>query len=280
MLELDGLLSESASRSPFGPRLPSVVGYVQEALDRAADEDDVVGLLLRIRSPGGTAAASETLLHAVQEWKAETGRPVVAHMQGIAASGGYYVSMAADHVVAHPTTITGSIGVMFAGLNFSGLMEKVGVANQTFTSGAYKDTGSPFRTMREDERLEIQRVIDDLHGRFRQVVDAGRPGLDAEAVARLADGRIYTAPQALEAGLIDQVGYLDDSVGALEERAGIGRSRVIVYHRPSEYRENLYTRSGYPALSLDLDVIDLDRILLPAGFYYVWPPALSAAPLP
>jgi len=276
MIELEGLLSESASRNPFGPRMPSIVAHVQEALDRAKEDGDVAGLLLQIRSPGGTAAGSETLLHLIQEWKAETGLPVVAHMQGMATSGGYYVAMAADHVVAHPTTVTGSIGVVFAGLNFSGLMDKVGIQNQTFTSGPYKDTGSPFRSMREDERAEIQGVIDDLHARFEEVVDAGRPGLDAEEVARLADGRIFTAPRALEAGLIDQVGYLDDSVRALEERAGLERSRVVVYHRPSEYRDNLYTRSRQPALSLDVDVIDLGQVFLPPGFYYVWPPAVSA----
>jgi protease-4 len=275
MLELDGLLTESPERSPFGDR-PSVVADTQEMLDRSADEGDVVALLLRIRSPGGTVAASETLYHAILKWKQETGRPVVAHMQGLATSGGYYVAMSADHVVAHPTTITGSIGVVMMGLNLSGLMKKLGVENQTFTSGEFKDTGSPLRAMRPDERAQVQGVVDDLQARFLEVVDAGRPGLEAEEVGVLADGRIYTARQALETGLIDEIGFLEESVAATEMRAGIDRSRVVTYHRPNEYQNNLYSRSGLPPVQVvDVDLVDLAHWLVPAGFYYVWPPALG-----
>ena len=275
MIELEGVLGEARGRGALlGPR-PSDVARVREALDLAADDDDVVGLLLRINSPGGTASASETLYHEVERWKGETGKPVAAYFQGLAASGGYYVAMAADHITAHPATVTGSIGAIMFGVNLSGLMEKVGVADQTFTSDEFKDAGSPLRAMRPEEREQIQSVVDDLAARFREVVEKGRPKLDSDDVARLADGRIYSAPQALEAGLIDAIGHLEDAVATLEQRLQLEESRVVVYHRPSEYRTNLYTRS------LDAPLIDVDVLTfelgerLPVGFYYIWPPALG-----
>lgn len=275
MLEFEGLLTESPGRSPFGDR-PSLVAHTQEVLDRAAEEDDIAALLLKIRSPGGTVSASEALHHMILEWKKETGKPVIAHMQGLAASGGYYISMTADHVVAEPTTITGSIGVVMVGLNVAGLMEKLGIQNQTFASGDFKDTGSPFRAMREDERALMQGVIDDLQTRFLEVVEAGRPSLEASEVHRLADGRIYTARQALDLGLIDQIGFIGETVEAAEQRAGIEESRVITYHRPNQYQNNLYSRGDLPPIQVvDVDLIDLANGLLPPGFYFIWPPALG-----
>jgi protease-4 len=276
MLELEGLLTENPGRSPFGER-PSVVAETQEILERAAEEDDVAALLVKIRSPGGTVTASETLYHLIVEWKKETGKPVVAHMQGMAASGGYYVAMATDHVVAHPATITGSIGVVMVGLNFAGLLEKLGIQNQTFASGDFKDTGSPLRPMRDDEREQMQGVVDDLNARFLEVVEVGRPSLDASRVEVLADGRIYTARQALDFGLIDQVGFLEETIEVVEKRAGIEESRVVTYHRPNEYVNNLYSRGDLPPIQVvDVDLVDLVSRLLPPGFYFIWPPALGA----
>jgi protease-4 len=196
---------------------------------------------------------------------------VVAQLMGIATSGGYYVAMSADSVVAHPTTVTGSIGVIFAGLNLSGLMQKIGVENQTITSGAFKDTGSPLRPMRAEERAQIQSVIDDMYARFLAVVRSGRPRLSPEEISRLADGRIYSADQALENGLVDRVGSIEDAIAAVRTQAGLSDARVVTYHRPREYRKNLYTAQ------LPADVPDLGwsrpwpRLPQPA-FLYLWAP--------
>ncbi|MFQ5696882.1 MAG: signal peptide peptidase SppA [Myxococcota bacterium] len=275
MLELEGLLTESPRRRALGTA-PSLVARAREALERAREDDDVAAVLLRIRSPGGTVAASETLYHLIEQFKKETGRPVTAQLQGLATSGGYYVAMAADHIVAHPTTITGSIGVLLAGVNVAGLMEKLGIQNQTLTSAEFKDAGSPLRPMRPDERAQLQSVIDDLYARFREVVAAGRPSLDEAAIAKLADGRIFTARQALAAGLIDEIGYLEDSVAETERRAGIEHSRVVVYHSPREYKQNLYSRAPVgPLQVVDVHLLDLGRQWIPPGFWYVWPPALG-----
>jgi protease-4 len=273
LLELEGVLTEDAPRSPFGLDRPGVLSLTREILDRAAEDDDVAALLLRINSPGGTVSASEALHHEVARWREETGRPVVAFFQGTATSGGYYVAMTADTLIAQPGTVTGSIGVVMLNLNLAGLLEKVGVEDRTFKSGDFKDTGSPLREMRSEERELLQTVVDDLHARFREVVLAGRPELTPERLGPLADGRIFTARQAAEAGLIDRVGYLEDAIDALEDRLGVEESRLVVYHRPSEYRSNAFSRPVAPAPLVDVDVLSLGAATLPAGFYYLWPPA-------
>jgi len=275
MLDFEGVITESVERSPFGSAKPSLVSTTREALDHASADSSVAGLLLRIRSPGGTVSASETLYYQIERWKEETGKPVVAYFQGLAASGGYYIAMSADEVVSHPTAITGSIGVVMSGVNVSGLMERFGIADQTFTSGAFKDAGSPLRPMRPGERAYFDAVIDDLYARFKEVVVAGRPELTPEAIAPLADGRIFTARQALDHGLVDSIGHIDAAVEALEKRIGADSSRVVVYHRPGEFRDNVYTRSGAPPVQVvDIDVLSIERRQLEPGFYYLWPPAL------
>lgn len=275
LVEIEGLISDRHRESLLGARRPSLVTTVREILDRAGEDDEVAALLLRIDSPGGTASASESLYHELVRWKAEHGRPVVALFQGMGTSGAYYVAMAADEVIAQPAAVTGSIGVIMAGINVSGLMDKIGIADQTFTGGEFKDAGSPLRPIRAEEREQLQGVLDDLHARFRAVVGAGRPALTGTEVDRLADGRIYSAEQARAAGLIDGLGHVDDAVAAAERRAGIQTSRVIVYHRPGEYRSNLYGRApAAPQVDVSLRLPGFDP--LPPGFYFIWPAVLGA----
>ena len=276
MLEIDGVISAEEQGSALGLGIgESLVARVRSQLDLAADDDEIRAILLRINSPGGTVTASDIVHRELLEFKKKQGTPIVAQLMGLAASGGYYIAMAADHVVAHPTTVTGSIGVIFSGLNLTGLLEKVGVANQTLKSGAFKDTGSALRPMREDERAQLQSVLDDFHTRFRGVVDAGRPDLDANAVGALADGRIFSAEQAQAAGLVDGIGYLPEAIAELERRAGLESSQVIVYRRPNEWAENLYSTSEpLEAPRLGFDWRPLTRVLQP-GFFYLWEPAAA-----
>jgi protease-4 len=279
LLELDGIFSESDERGPFGlGSSESIVARVREELAVARKDDQVRALVLRIHSPGGTVTASDILYYELRQFSQETQRPIVAQMMGVAASGGYYVAMAADEVRAHPTTITGSIGVVFSGLNVSGLLDRLGIAVQSLVAGLRKDTGSPLRPMRLDERTQLQGVLDELHARFRDVVVAGRPALAAGDVAQLADGRIYTAGQAKAAGLIDEIGYLPDAIRSAAMRAGLERWRVITYDRPSQEGENFYSRSPIapPVASggvLKLELPDALRAAFAApGFLYLWTP--------
>ncbi|HTO68836.1 MAG TPA: signal peptide peptidase SppA [Myxococcota bacterium] len=277
LVEISGVISDEEDKTALGlGERPSIVAETKSILDRAGDDEKVAGLLLRIDSPGGSVSASDTLYHEIAKWKADNKKPVVAFFNGLSTSGAYYLAMAADRVVAHPAAVTGSIGVIMPGFSIAGLMKKYGVADQTLTSGAYKDAGSMLRDMRPEERAQLLSVIDDLYTRFREVVKEGRPALDADKIKQLADGRVYSAPQALKLGLVDQLGYLDDAVAELKKRANATDVRVVSYHRANQTRENIYSRA--PSLSLEALqaslVETLQRQGLAPGFYYLWPFAL------
>jgi protease-4 len=291
LLDIDGIISGAdVAPSLLGFRTTSMVARVREVLDTARDDEDVRGILLRIDSPGGTATASEQIYTEILRFKTERNIPVVAQLLTTAASGGYYIAMAADSVQAHPTTVTGSIGVIFSSVNFAGLMEKVGIEDQTITAGEFKDAGSPFRRLTAEERSQLQSIVDDLYARFRDIVVLGRPELDREQVDALANGRIYSAPQALENGLVDEIGTIEDAVGTIERELGVSTSRVVAYHRPREQRRNLYARA-MPALPFStgtgaalggggavnperLAMIGLEDLLRRPGFHYLWWPGL------
>ncbi|MCI0750117.1 MAG: signal peptide peptidase SppA [Nevskiales bacterium] len=274
MIEVAGLLSD---RDRHKPQLPSLVAEVRNALDRAAKDEQVVGVLLRINTPGGTVAASDTLYHQIELWKRQYQRPVFSFLNGQATSGGYYVAMASDRIIAHPAVLTGSIGVIMTGLSFEGLMDRFGVRDQTLKSGSYKDAGSPFRDMNPVERAQLQSVINTYFARFQDVVAAGRPALARETIATLSDGRVYSAQQALDHGLVDRLGYLEEAVAELNRHLGISESRVVVYKRENQIKENLY--SGAPDLPVQTAgwaaLLPLGRSDLEPGFYYLWPAALT-----
>jgi len=276
MVDIDGLITSADREGPLGmPGPESTVARLREQLDRAREDDDVRGLLVRINSPGGAVTAADVAYRELLRFKKDRDVPVVAQLMGVAASGGYYVALAADVILAHPTSITGSIGVISAGINVSGLMERFDVEDQTFTSGEFKDAGSPLRPMTPAERGYLQSLIDDLHGRFEEVVRTGRPGLAPEQVERLADGRAFTATQAAELGLVDGIGYIPNAIDELERRMGVDESQVVTYHRRREWRANIYsTAPQVPQTRSDLaQLLALERG--PAFLYLWWPTAFS-----
>ncbi len=272
MLDIGGTLSTRGDAGTFGiGGRQSIVARVRQQLEIAAKDDDVRALLLRIDSPGGTVIASEILYREILRFKKKRKIPVVAQLMGVAASGGYYVAMAADEVRAYPSAVTGSIGVIMGGVNLTGLLEKVGVEDQTLTTGPFKDAGSPLRPMRPEEREQLASVLDDMFQSFLDVVDRGRPELDRAAVEKLSDGRIYSARQAEAAGLIDALGGLPEAVDATKARAGISEDvSVVVYHRRSNPQETLFS-SRIPQAS---PAPDLTRALggLRPTFLYLWSP--------
>jgi len=269
LLEISGVISDQPRGGTFGLLGgPSMVAELREALEFASEDDEVSALVLRIESPGGSVGATETLHHELMRWRSEKGLPVIAYLNGIAASGGYYVALAADRIVAHPATVTGSIGVLMPGIGLAGLMERFGVTDQSVKSGPLKDVGSPMHPMSDAERAHLQGIVDDLHARFVEVVDEGRPGLDRQQAAELADGRLFTARQAIDAGLVDAIGYAEDALAAAEELAGLSDSRVVMYHRRGRPSENIYSRSPLPSVRAETG------LSLEAGFYYLWPAAL------
>jgi len=234
---------------------PNPVAWVRSCLRNAAREPNLKGILLRVNSPGGGIRASDQILAYLKSFKAEHQVPIVVYMTDVAASGGYYVSMAADHIVAHDDTITGSIGVIWSVMNWRELMEeKVGVRWDNVKSAEMKDIGSPNRDMTVEERALIQTYVDDAYGKFVSLVVEGRAGkgrvpVTAESV-RALKSTIVTGRRAVEKGLVDELGFREHAVANLRQRAGIERADIVEYRPAKTFFEELMKIEG-PLTPLD-----------------------------
>ena len=200
-------------------------------LEAYAQDPLVKAIVLRIDSPGGGVAASQEIYNAVKRVREDKQKTVVTSMGTVAASGGYYIAVASDRILANPGTLTGSIGVIMQLANFEELMNKIGVKNFVIKSGRYKDVGSPFRMMGEEDRNLLQSVMDDAHRQFIEAVAEGR-ALDVADVETLADGRVLTGQQAKDVLLIDDLGDLTDAVRVAAEMTGIKGSPPVVETTP------------------------------------------------
>ena len=270
LLDLSGVLAEEPIITLEGrPQVP-LLARVREELEKAETDDRVRALVLRINSPGGTVTASDILYHEIMRFKERRKVPVVASILDVGASGGYYVALAADRIVVHPTTVTGSIGVLMLTVNASGLLEKIGVSASYVKSGEFKDMGSPFRTLRPEERALFQDLIDRFYGRFVELVARSRK-LDEARVRAIADGRIHTGPEAVTLGLVDGIGYLEDAIGAAKAAAGLTEASVVTYHRPRQYRATIYSSATVPTPAAGF--ADLARMVVSGPrFLYLWWP--------
>ncbi len=252
--------------------------WVVDALEAAIEDESVKAVILEVDSPGGTITGSD-LIHRQVELTREAGVKVVAFFRNIAASGGYYVAAPADRIVAYPTAITGSIGVILQTFNVSGLFEKLGVEAVTVKSGEYKDLGSAFRSPTDEERAILQSVADEAYERFVGVVAKGR-GMTLEDARAIADGRILTAKQAEAAGLVDALGSFDDAIAAAEEVASVTDATVIRYGRMPSLMDVLFpgAKAEDPAAALARFLSGLGPLYLatdlPSGGY-VMPTALG-----
>ncbi len=207
-IKLDGIINDSSSSSSIFKDITSS-NAVLDLLIKATKDENVKGVILRINSPGGTVAASQELYKAVL--KARKKKPVVITMGDITASGGYYISSAADVIFANPGTLTGSIGVITSYLNFYDLLTKIGVKGVVIKSGDYKDIGNPTRPMSEQERKILQAILDDTYDQFLTDVSHGR-NISKDKIAKIAKGLIYTGKQAKKIGLVDQLGDYSNAV--------------------------------------------------------------------
>ncbi len=206
---------------------------LRKHLRAARNDQNVKAVIVRTITPGGTVAASDQMHNEITKFRRETGKPVVAFMQSVAASGGYYTSVACDKIIAEPTVITGSIGVIMNNLVIKELLEeKLGVQPVIIKSGLKKDWPSMFtETTEEQKQYLFDKLIGPAYERFVALVDQGRDDLSEQEVRRLADGSIYGAEEALANKLVDQVGYFEDAVRLTEQLAGISDARVIEYTR-------------------------------------------------
>lgn len=246
-----------------------------QQLDKAAKDRRVKAVVLRINSPGGTVTCSETMYRLVRRFKEKTGKVVIAAAQEVSASGGYMVALSADRIVATPTSVVGSIGVIFQTFHVEQTLGFIGVKVETIKSGELKDMGSPFRSMNERDRKVIEDMVEGFYARFVGLLRERR-GLTDEATLKTAtDGRVFTGEQALALGLVDQLGSLEETIDLARQLAGAPKARAVMYIRPYGYTGSIYASQPLsPARSERGAVFELPESLqpLPAGFYYLWRP--------
>ena len=275
VIHIRGTISDAPRRRIVTTR-PSMLQEVVSQLRKAEKDPEIRALLLKINSPGGSTTASDILYSEIVAFKRKTQAKVVVAMMDVAASGGYYISLPADYILAHPTTITGSVGVVFLRPDVAGLMDKIGVGVEVRKTGRNKDMGSPFRQATEEEIQIIQNLIDRLGERFLKLINEHRQ-INPQNLEEISTARIYLADDALKLGLIDQVGYLPEAVSQAKKLAGLPENaKVIVYRRTKFPDDNLYnpTTSQYEGQGVSIVSLDLPTSLTvnQAGFYYLWQP--------
>lgn len=275
IVDISGILGTTL-RYGLLEREGDTLSKVYYRLQLAAEDPDVRGVILRVDTPGGEVTASDILYHEILKFREETAKPVVTLMMGIAASGGYYVASASDRIIAHPSTITGSIGVISIFPNLKELFSKIGVEMNVIKSGKLKDSGSSFRDMTEEEKALFQSIVDELYQKFLDVVLHGRGNvLSLDELKTLADGRIYTAQQAHKLKLVDEIGYFDAALEKVKSLAGIRDAKVIAYTYYPKKKTNLYAKSLDAPQVFEGDSFKAVFKSLKSGFYYLWLPQAS-----
>ena len=274
----DTLMEELIQKGPRGNKIAIIkvegiidslqAKSVQKQLKRARQDKRIKGLIIHVNSPGGTISGSDQIYNEIRKYRNEAGKPVVAFMQGMAASGGYYTSVACDKIVAEQTTITGSIGVIFGHFILQELLEnKLGIQPVIITSGPKKGWLSMFKPFEEEQQQYVQdRLINPAFERFVEVVDEGRPSLTLSDVKELADGGIYGAKEAKKEKLIDDVGYLDKAIEVVKSLAQIEKAQVVEYRKPFSLAGFLTLRSKN---TLKFDRATLYKLSTPQ-LLYLW----------
>jgi protease-4 len=276
VLQANGPIEEGPDQGFLRDR-PGMIPNIVSQLRLAEEDDAIKAVVLKINSPGGSVTASDVLYHELKAYKEKTGVKMVAVFMGLAASGGYYIALPADRIVAHPTSITGSVGVVFLQPKVTGLMKKIGVDVDVSKSGDQKDIGSPFRPSTADERRLLQALTERLGERFVDLLVKHRR-ITPEALAEIRTARIFLADESLQLGLVDGIGYLDDAIQTAKELAGLpDDARVVVYRRDEFPNDTVYNVAGTTAGTAQPELIHIDLPgsvgALKTGFYYIWPPA-------
>jgi protease IV len=270
IIDVDGLLMNVRERGFWGTQDNPVSLFV-EKLQKASSDPAVRAVVLRVNSPGGGVTASDIMYKHLMDFRREKSVPVIAVIEDVGASGAYYVACGANHIVVHPTSVVGSIGVIMQTLSLSRTMKMIGIEAKAITSGPFKDLGSPLKPLDARDLAILQRMVDAYWERFLEVVETGRPGLSKGEVHELADGRIFTGTDSVEYGLADEVGYLDSALARAKQQAGLKRAQVVIYHRPLGYRANVYSTAPTPA-QINLLNVSLPEVLQTAQpqFLYLW----------
>lgn len=260
IIEVTGMINEKAVESPI------------KELEFAAKDKDVKSIILRVNSPGGEVFSTERLYRAILKYKEDAKKPVIVMMDGIAASGAFWISMPADKIFATKNTITGSIGVIMQTFVLTGLMKEWGVEPMTFKTGALKDTGSMFREMTEEDKAEIKKLMDGWYNEFLHVIltNRGEKVGGEEKLRQVADGRVVLGEEAKTLGFIDELGFMDNAIESAKELGKItGKARVVKYQRQSTFFELLNAKRDVSTLISRESLVDLQMprfLAMPSSF--------------
>lgn len=272
LIDVDGLLVNTPIAG-LGNVGENPVAVFREKLDRVEADPCFRAVVLRLNSPGGGVTATDIMWRDLRMMKARRGIPVVACLMDVATGGAYYLATAADQIIAHPTTITGGMGVILNLYNLRDTMMQFNILATPIKAGQYTDLGSPVRELDEEGRALLQQLADQYHARFREVVRMCRPQHDP-ARQEDFDGRIFLAQEALERGLIDGIGYLDDAIALARRLAGAPSAKVVMLHRCDDPARSVYATTPTQPIQTNLfplSVPGFDRSQLPT-FLYIWQP--------
>lgn len=272
IIDVEGMLINAQTGGFLRPQ-ENKVSLFLEQLNAAASDKSVKAVVLRINSPGGTVAASDTMYQMLMDFRSKTHKPVVASAQDVTASGAYYVACASDKIVVQPTSVIGSIGVIFNTLDISTGLSKLGITTEAIKSGQFKDIGSPFKHMTPQEREIMQGIVDQFFHRFVGVVTTHRTIKQAD-LAMATDGRVFTGENAMTIGLADQIGSLSDAINLARRLAHAPDAKTILYKRPYGYSGTIYSTTSTPTPQSNILRVEIPGLSesLPAGFYYLWQP--------
>ncbi|MBS4191628.1 signal peptide peptidase SppA [Bacillus sp. FJAT-49705] len=259
VLEVDGVIQDTGQpTSLFTSAGYNHKGFMKK-LEQVKEDDTVRAVIIRVNSPGGGVVESAEIHDKIKEIQTETKKPVYVSMGSMAASGGYYISAPADKIFASPETLTGSLGVIMQGINYSGLAEKYGVDFVTIKSGPYKDIMSPSREMTEEERKILQTMINNSYEGFVKVISEGR-NIPAAKVKEIADGRVYDGRQAKEINLIDEFGYLDDVIETMKKDHKLNDAKVVKYTENLGF-SSIFSMGTQKIIGKDIEMAGLMKLL-------------------
>jgi len=248
VLALEGIIYESIhSKTPF--KTVFNASNLKSDLNHALKDKQVKAVLIRVNSPGGTVGASQEIFSLIQALK-KSGKPTVISIGDVCASGCYYLASASDSIVANRGSLTGSIGVISQGLNFKGLLDKLGIVDQTFKTGKFKDLASPTRTLNSEEKELLQNLINDSYEQFIEDVSKSR-NLDINELRKHAQGQVYTGSQAIKIKLVDKLGTYEDSKNILRE---ILKSKYSYKHPENLYFDETWNKKNLSSFDTLLDL--------------------------
>lgn len=239
VVEVLGVISTTASRGMVTPK-QGTLERIESVLEMAANDQNIKGVILKIDSPGGGYTASDLVFREVMAFKEKKDIPVVACITGSGTSGAYMVALAADRIIALPSAIVGNVGVILPSVSFEGLMDKLGIDNQTITSGKFKDTGNPLRDMTGEDKEILQDIVTEFYDNFIERVKQTRP-VSEEDLAVISDGRVMTSSVGLKYHIIDQVGYFEEALAEIQTMSGTENPTVVMYRREGENKGGFYS---------------------------------------